>query len=130
MGIKTLSGDGDSSSKTMGFFLCNHETCSGYALHSLRTFQLSCFATMPDPKPGPVICFTLVHLFRLRFNLENILAASLPTVPEPWPVICSASVHLFRLSLTLGNIPFTPRFLFHDRFLLSPPDFTTDLRDT
>ena len=37
---------------------------------------------------------------------------------------------MFRLSLTLGNIPSTPRFLFHDRFLLSPPNFTTDPRDT
>ena len=45
----------------------------------LRRFPLSCFATMPEPEPRPVICFTLVHLSRLRFNVENILATSLPS---------------------------------------------------
>jgi hypothetical protein len=97
-------------------FLCNHEIVPVQPWNLvrlyvalLRTFPLSYFTTMPEPEPRPVICFTLIHLFRLRFNLEIILATSLPfPVPEPWPVICSASVHLFRLSLTLGNIPSTP----------------------
>ena len=92
----------------------------------LRTVQLSCFATMPDPEPGPVLCFTLVHLFRLRFNLENILATSLPVL-EPWLVIayipllftCSGSVSPW------GTFPLRPFLVprplpslsarFHDR---------------
>jgi hypothetical protein len=67
-------------------FLCNHEIVPVQPWNLvrlyvafLRTFPLFHFATMPEPEPRPVICFTLIHLFRLRFNLENILAISLPS---------------------------------------------------
>jgi hypothetical protein len=67
-------------------FLCNHEIVPVHPWNLvrlyvalLRTFPLSHFATMPEPEPRPVRCFTLIHLFRLRFNLENILAISLPS---------------------------------------------------
>jgi hypothetical protein len=67
-------------------FLCNHENVPVQPWNLVRLyvafrrmFPLFHFATMPEPEPRPVICSTLTHLFRLRLNLENILAISLPS---------------------------------------------------
>ena len=67
-------------------FLCNHEIVPVQPWNLIRLyvafrrmFPLFHFATMPEPEPRPVICSTLIHLFRLRLNLENILAISLPS---------------------------------------------------
>ena len=80
-------------------FLCNHEIVPVQPWNLvrlyvalLRTFPLSYFTTMPEPEPRPVICFTLIHLFRLRFNLENILAISLPSSRALAGYTCSGSV--------------------------------------
>ena len=54
----------------------------------------------PEPEPRQVICFTLIHLFRLRFNLENILAVS----PPSSRALAGYMFRLFRIQFKLENI--------------------------
>ena len=77
-----------------------------------RSWFSSC-ATMPGPKPWPVICFTSVHIWQ-----RSLVSCATMPGREPWLVICSTSVSLVPAQIQLGEPTCYVPFLFHDRCIL------------